>query len=1307
MLITSKLNALFVTQKHVRFIFSTLLVGLLFFSGASTVLAAVTVTSATGGSSISADTTGGTYTSLTGPVIEEAATGDIGTGTIILNVPSGFQFDTGGTAPTVLVTRTGGGGNNNRNINDLPSGSTIAVGVTSTTLTITVTASTSNGVRNSLTWQNVRVRPTAGSPLASGNITKSGTSVISGVTDGVTNFGTLTEVVGAFDHFTFAAIGQQTTAIPFSITMTAKDAHENTITSYTGTVDLSTNAGTILPAISGTFAGGVRTESVTVSRAGTNKTITAVDHGGTKAGVSNTFTVNPEAVKFVIEPPGSGTVDAPVTVTVKAEKADDSIDTNYQQGVTVHTTGSATGSGLVMMVNGVGTIAISDTVAETITLSLADTEGTGLNVSSTQPLTFGSGVTAQYTISDVTSATAGERAAYTVTRSDQYGNPRTSGTDIVYLYSSSTGTNKRFYDAATGGNNITSITIPNGASSVTVWYYDEKAGTWTITASDNASAPDGNVGLNDAVDSLTVTPAAVAGFTLNDPGNMTAGTRLGYTVTRKDQYGNLATSGATTAYLYSSSSGTHAFYLASSGGSPVTSVTIVAGNATANIWYYDEKAGTWTITASDNASAPDGIVGIADGEDSVVVNPAPIVATRFVILPPSDGTVDAPVTVTVEAQDGSGNIDTSYTQDVTLTADGSATGAGLVNIVNGVGTLAISDTAAETVHLGLSDTEGTGLNVSSTRSVAFAPGAVAQFTLDNPGDTAAGLRIGYTLTRKDQYGNLVTAGATTAYLYSTSDGTHKKFYDAASGGSAITSLTIADGDSSGTFWAYDEKAGDWYITASDNASAPDGAAGIADASDALTVTPAAVSAFTLNDPGDMTAGTRLGYTLARKDEYGNLVTSGVTLAYLYTSSTGSAAKFYDAAMGGIPITVATVNDGQSTTNFWYYDEKAGTWTVTASDSSSGPNGAVGIVDATDEVTVSPLPIVATRFVILPAGPVQIGTPATVTVEATDDAGNIDTTYENDVTLHVTGSATGAGLVNIVNGVGTLTLNDMVAETVTLSLTDSEGTGLDVSSTGSLLFSATPVAPIGGGAGLGAVKPIAGTRISGQAFPGARVQMLAVTPQESARQAEIVASSGGAFSTTLSNIATGASAYGIVGVDSLGRVTQTKVFSVNYANPNALLTLSATLLSPTLGLVSPVVRKGDFVGFVGMATPGASVEAQVDGVTLAGKAVAAKDGSYKLLFPTADLSLGSHTVRVLQVTAGATSDYSPQKVFEVSTLFTPQTDFNQDGVINVQDWSVFLARWSSSVAATRMLDDLNGDGVLDVTDLSIFVRTLKK
>ncbi|MDD5569505.1 MAG: hypothetical protein PHG23_03800, partial [Candidatus Pacebacteria bacterium] len=334
--------------------------------------------------------------------------------------------------------------------------------------------------------------------------------------------------------------------------------------------------------------------------------------GGTSNG--QVFTVNHAAVKFVIMPPINGTTDNPVSVTVQAQKIDNSVDITYQNDVTLNVSGSATGGGLVDIVNGVGTINISDTLAETIGLSLSDSQGTGLDVSSTQNLTFAPGAVANYSLSDVINSVAGERAAYVVSRSDQHGNLVTSGASTIYLYSSSFSPAKKFYDAATDGNIITSINIADGQSAADFWYYDEISGTYTISASDNSFAPDGNVNVNDAVDSLVVTAATVNQFSLNNPGDVNAGTRLGYTVTRKDRFNNPIDSGNITAYLYSSSDNA-LFYDAAIAGNIITSIDIAGGRSTADFWYYDETPGTYTITASDNPFAPDGATGVIDATD--------------------------------------------------------------------------------------------------------------------------------------------------------------------------------------------------------------------------------------------------------------------------------------------------------------------------------------------------------------------------------------------------------------------------------------------------------------------------------------------------------------------------------------------------------------------------------------------------------------------------------------------------------------------------------------------------------------------
>lgn len=155
----------------------------------------VTLTPASGGSAVPSNTApacgaAGTWTTLTGPVVAETAAAQIGAGTIVLNAPAGFEFNPASPV-TILLT---GGGNQNNNINNVSTGTSMATTVTASTITFTVNAGQLSTVANTLTWQNIQVRPTLSTPLASGNITHTGTSAITGVTNGVTNFGTLTEV---------------------------------------------------------------------------------------------------------------------------------------------------------------------------------------------------------------------------------------------------------------------------------------------------------------------------------------------------------------------------------------------------------------------------------------------------------------------------------------------------------------------------------------------------------------------------------------------------------------------------------------------------------------------------------------------------------------------------------------------------------------------------------------------------------------------------------------------------------------------------------------------------------------------------------------------------------------------------------------------------------------------------------------------------------------------------------------------------------------------------------------------------------
>ncbi len=153
------------------------------------VSAATTLTTATGGSAIDSSTVGGTWTSLTGPILSGIDDNDMSasSGTLSITAPTGFEFDTTGTAPRLRVN----GGTSNNNVNNLANNSTIATSTwNSTTISFTITDDVDGGT-NTLTWENVRVRPTAAAPLASGNIVLSGFT-FSGL--GTANVGFLQQV---------------------------------------------------------------------------------------------------------------------------------------------------------------------------------------------------------------------------------------------------------------------------------------------------------------------------------------------------------------------------------------------------------------------------------------------------------------------------------------------------------------------------------------------------------------------------------------------------------------------------------------------------------------------------------------------------------------------------------------------------------------------------------------------------------------------------------------------------------------------------------------------------------------------------------------------------------------------------------------------------------------------------------------------------------------------------------------------------------------------------------------------------------
>ena len=237
---------------------------------------------------------------------------------------------------------------------------------------------------------------------------------------------------------------------------------------------------------------------------------------------------------------------------------------------------------------------------------------------------------------------------------DFFGNP-TYGAIVNLTSTSSAG---KFYSDAAATQQITSIAIPVGSSTICFYYKDFALGTSVITASAQGVT-------NNATATITVTPAALDHFTVQMPTYATAGSPITVQVTAKDAYGNTVTSFTGTVAL----SGANI--------APATS-----GNFTNGTW-----TGSVTLTAAIiiqiTASDGNGHSGISNGitvtgattpTQTSTVTPTPTPTTTPTPIPTTTSTIQA------TQDDGStvnlpinGNIAASQYSNVTITTNQTAT----------------------------------------------------------------------------------------------------------------------------------------------------------------------------------------------------------------------------------------------------------------------------------------------------------------------------------------------------------------------------------------------------------------------------------------------------------------------------------------------------------------------------------------------------------------------------------------------------------------------------------------------------------
>jgi len=395
----------------------------------------------------------------------------------------------------------------------------------------------------------------------------------------------------------------------------------------------------------------------------------------------------------------------------------------------------------------------------------------------------------------------------------------------------------------------------------------------------------------------------------------TAGNWVKMTVHRKDYDDNSITRGDLNVKLDSTSTSANSKFSLTQGGTAITELVIPNGSSSKDFWYYEDKAGTWTIHVYTSdyvylvGSLPLMIIVSNYGDDSEQQEVVPGPINSFVL-----GTVSSPqtagvsFTISITAKDAFGNTVITYTgtnalSDMTGTINPTMSGA----FVNGVwsGDVVINKVAN---NVKISTSGGGKTGESNAFNVVAGP--PAKLIITPPTLTvAAGVQYSsLTIALRDAHDfDATTTTSLTVNLATTSpDGEFREVGTA----NKITSVTIPAGAGSALVDYYDFRGGTWTLTAS--------AGGLASGTSAVTVIPDTTPPVTTASVGSPRhqAGTTLyvggstGIELSATDD-----ASGVK-GTRYRIDGGS----WNAYAGN--FTLASFPDGSHTMGY-YSSDKAG------------------------------------------------------------------------------------------------------------------------------------------------------------------------------------------------------------------------------------------------------------------------------------------------------------------------------------------------------------------------------------------------
>jgi len=659
-----------------------------------------------------------------------------------------------------------------------------------------------------------------GSHTFSVTLTSNGAQSITATDGPITGSANTTVAPPPATHFSVTAPANVTSGVAFNVTVTALDASNAVVTSYTGTVHFTSSSAGTLPS-DYTFVGGdngTHTFSVTLTSTGA-QSITATD--GPITGSANTTVAPPPATHFSVTAPANVTNGVAFNVTVTALDASNAVVPSYTG--TVHFTSSSAGtlpSDYTFVSGDNGSHTFSVTLTSNGAQSITATDG---GITGSANTTVAPPPATHFSVTAPANVTNGVAFNVTVTALDASNAVVPSYTGTVHFTSSSAGTLPSDYTFVGGdnGSHTFSVTLTsNGAQS--------------ITATDGGITGSANT---------TVAPPPATHFSVTAPSTVNTGVPFNVTVTALAASNATATGYTGTVHFTSSSAGTlpsDYTFVAGDNGSHTFSVTLtttgsqtitatdtvtpsITGSTSTNVVLicppgpapfanasnsgpacagtsvnlFSSGSGSvfsWTGPGGFTSSQqnPTGIT-VAGTYTVTVTDPGPCggsaqASTTVVINPIPSAAITTPATVCATSAGNSASVPSAgagATYAWSITNGSITSGAGTPSIIYTAGSLG-------SVHLAVTVTSGAGCSASSTTDAAIAPRPT--ITLPATINVACGttsVNVPFTLTGTGPWSILWSDGVTQSGITSPSSSRNVTV-----SGSMVLSAIVSDANCS-------------------------------------------------------------------------------------------------------------------------------------------------------------------------------------------------------------------------------------------------------------------------------------------------------------------------------------------------------------------------------------------------------------------------------------------------------------------------------------------------------------------------------